>query len=347
MRISLGRLADLTAARLAGDAAVEVTGAAGLLEAGPEDVSFLENPKYAGHVLSSKAAAVFLPPVAEKVPGGPPNRLYMDRPRWGYTKVLELLYQEKWRPEPPLVSPKADIHFEAKLGKDVAVGPFTVIKGRTLVGERTRIGAQCFIGYNARVGKDCLLHPGVHIGDYCEVGDRVILQPGAVIGSDGFGYDTDPGTGVHRKIPQVGRVVLEDDVEVGANTTVDRATTGETRVGAGTKVDNLVQLGHNVTTGRDCLIISQVGVAGSVKLGHRVVLAGQAGIAGHLSIGDGAVVTAQTGVMSDVPPKAVLFGSPGRPHREAFKLQALFSRLPELFDKVKELEKKLGASAGK
>lgn len=336
MKISLGRLAELTGARLAGDGDVEVTGAAGLLEAGPSDVSFLENPKYGEHVLVSKAAAVFLPPLAEKVPGGPANRLYMDRPRWGYTKVLELIYQEKWKPEPPLLSPKADIHFEAKLGKDVAVGPFTVLKGRTLVGERTRIASQCFIGYNARIGKDCILHPGVHIGDYCEVGDRVILQPGAVIGSDGFGYDTDPQTGAHRKIPQVGRVVLEDDVEIGANVTIDRATTGETRIGAGTKVDNLVQFGHNVTTGRNCLIISQVGVAGSTKIGHQVVLAGQAGVAGHISIGDGAVITAQTGVMSDVPPKTVLFGSPARPHREAMKLQAIFGKLPAMYEAFKK-----------
>ena len=336
MKLTLGKIAKLTGARLAGDAGVEITGAAGLLEAGPEDVSFLENQKYAAHVAASKAAAVFLPLVAEKTPGGPANRLYMDRPRWGYTKVLELIFQEKWKPEPVVQSPKAEIHFEAKLGKDVAVGPFTVVKGRTLVGDRTRIGSNCYVGYNARIGKDCLLHPGSYVGDYCELGDRVILQPGAVVGSDGFGYDTDPQTGVHHKIPQVGRVVLEDDVEIGANATLDRATTGETRIGAGTKIDNLVQLGHNVVVGRNGLIISQVGVAGSTKIGHQVILAGQSGIAGHISIGDGAVVTAQTGVMSDVPPKAVLFGTPSRPHREAMKLQVLFSKLPEMYEAFKK-----------
>lgn len=336
MKISLGRLAEHAGARLTGNADLEVTGAAGLLEAGPNDVSFLENPKYAAHVLSSKAAAVFLSPEAERVPGGPANRLYMERPRWGYMKVLELIFAEKWKPEPPILSPKADIHFEAKLGRDVAVGAFTVLKGRTLVGDRTRIGAQCYIGYNARIGKDCLLHPGVYVGDYCEVGDRVILQPGAVIGSDGFGYDTDPKTGTHHKIPQVGRVILEDDVEIGANVAIDRATTGETRVGAGTKVDNLVQLGHNVVTGRNCLIISQVGVAGSTKIGHQVVLAGQAGVAGHIAIGDGAVVAAQTGVMNDVPPKTLIFGTPARPHREAMKLQAIFGRLPEMYESFKK-----------
>lgn len=336
MKITLGRLVELTGARLEGDPAVEITGAAGLLEAGPSEVSFLENPKYAEQALASKAAAVFLSKNSDLAPGGPANRLYADRPRWGYAQVLAAIHQEKWRPEPPVVSPKADVHFEAKLGRDVAVGPFAVIKGRTLVGERTRIGAGCHIGFNARIGKDCLLHPRVHIGDYCEVGDRVIIHPGAVIGSDGYGYDTDPKTGRHDKIQQVGRVVLEDDVEVGANTTIDRAVTGETRVGAGTKIDNLVQLGHNVVVGRNCLIISQVGLAGSTQVGNQVILAGQVGVAGHLKIGDGAVITAQSGIMSDVPAKAVLFGSPARPHREAMRLQAIFSKLPELYNTLKK-----------
>lgn len=342
MNITLGKIAELTGARLAGDPDAVVTGAAGLLEAGPAEVSFLENQKYAAHVTASKAVAVFLAPAAEKIPGGPANRLYAERPRAAYAQLLELIYQEKWKPEPAIVSQKAEVHFEAKLGKDVAVGPFTVIKGRTLVGDRTRIGANCYVGHNARIGKDCLIHPRAYIGDYCELGDRVILQPGAVVGSDGYGYETDPKTGKHHKIQQVGRVVLEEDVEVGANTTIDRAATGETRIGAGTKIDNLVQLGHNVVTGRNCLIISQVGVAGSTKVGNQVVLAGQVGVAGHISIGDGAVITAQTGVMSDVPAKAILFGSPARPHREAMKLQALLGKLPELFDTVKKAKALIG-----
>ncbi|MBI3300049.1 MAG: UDP-3-O-(3-hydroxymyristoyl)glucosamine N-acyltransferase [Elusimicrobia bacterium] len=336
MRITLGELASRTGARLEGDPAVEVTGAAGLLEAGPGDVSFLENPKYADRVAASKAAAVFLPATAKLAAGGPANRLLSERPRWGYSQVLQMIHEDKWKPEPAGLSPKAEIHFEAKLGKDVAVGPFTVVRGRTLVGDRTRIGPNCHVGHNARIGKDCILHPGAYVGDYCELGDRVILQPGAVIGSDGYGYDTDMKTGRHEKIPQVGRVVLEDDVEVGANSTIDRAATGETRIGAGTKIDNLVQIGHNVVTGRNCLIISQVGLAGSTKVGHQVILAGQVGVAGHLSIGDGAVIGAQSGIMSDVPPKAVLFGSPARPHREAMKLQAIFSKLPELYGALKK-----------
>jgi UDP-3-O-[3-hydroxymyristoyl] glucosamine N-acyltransferase len=165
-----------------------------------------------------------------------------------------------------------------------------------------------------------------------------------VIGADGFGFTTDKKTGRHTKIPQIGNVVIGDGVEIGANTTIDRATLGSTVIESGAQIDNLVQIAHNVKIGRDSVVVSQVGVAGSTSVGRNVILAGQAGVAGHLTIGDGAVVSAQTGVMSDVPAKAILFGSPGRPHREAFKLQALYGRLPELNDRLKELEKKLGAT---
>lgn len=341
MKMTLRDISKLTGSRLVGDPECEIEGAAGLAEAASKDVAFLENPKYADQVLASRAGAVFLPPAAEQTPGGPPNRLYSEAPRWAYAQVLDVIFKERWKAIPPVLSTKADIHFEAKLGKDVDVGPFTVIKRYATVGERTRIGAQCYIGNSVRIGKDCLIHPRVVIQDYCELGDRVIVHPGSVIGSDGYGYWTDPKTGQHSKVAQVGNVVVEDDVELGACVTLDRATTGETRIGAGTKIDNLVQVGHNCTTGRNCLIIAQAGVAGSTKLGHQVVLAGQAGLAGHLSVGDGAVISAQTGVMSDVPAKAVMFGSPARPHREAMKLQAIMSKLPEIYSFIKQARAKL------
>ncbi|MBI5244614.1 MAG: UDP-3-O-(3-hydroxymyristoyl)glucosamine N-acyltransferase [Elusimicrobia bacterium] len=340
MRTTLGEIARLTGAKLSGDAEKAVTGAAGLQEAGPDDVSFLENPKYAEQIARSRAGAVFLPAGAEELPGGPPNRLYSEHPKWCYAQVLALIEKDRRPWEVPAVSEKADVHRDARLGKEVSIGPFAVVGARTLIGDKTSIGAHSIIGYNARVGKDCRIHPNVVVGDFCEVGDRVILHPGAVLGSDGYGYWTDPKTGEHKKIPQIGRVVVENDVEIGSNVSVDRATTGETRIGAGTKIDNLVQIAHNVDIGRNCLIVSQAGIAGSTKIGRRVTLAGQAGIAGHLAIGDGAIITAQTGVMSDVEPKAVLFGSPARPHREAMKLQALFSKLPGMYQTLKELKKK-------
>jgi UDP-3-O-[3-hydroxymyristoyl] glucosamine N-acyltransferase len=221
----------------------------------------------------------------------------------------------------------------------VHVGDFTVVEAGAEIGAGTVLMPQVFVGANAKVGKGCLFYPGVVLRDDCVVGERVILHPGAVIGSDGFGFLTDKKTGKHTKIPQIGNVVVGDGCEIGANTTIDRGAVGSTVITAGTQIDNLVQIGHNVRVGRDCVIVSQTGVAGSTVVGNNVILAGQAGVAGHLHIGDGAVITAQTGVMSDVPPKTVLFGSPGRPHREAFKLQALYGRLPELFEKVKELTK--------
>ncbi|MEK7745135.1 MAG: UDP-3-O-(3-hydroxymyristoyl)glucosamine N-acyltransferase, partial [Elusimicrobiota bacterium] len=285
MRITLGEIAKLTGADLEGDPAFAVTGAAGLEEASEKEVSFLENPKYASLVAASRAGAVFLPPQAKWTPGGPRNRFYSEHPKWCYAQVLMLIDKERARPEAPGISPKAEVHYEARLGKDVTVAPFAVISARTLVGDGTRIGAGSFLGYNVRVGKDCLIYPNVSIGDYCEVGDRVIIHSGTVLGSDGYGFWTDPRTGKHHKIPQIGRVVVEDDVEIGSNVSIDRATTGETRVGAGTKIDNLVQLGHNVVLGRNCLVVSQVGIAGSTEAGDQVILAGQVGLAGHLKIG--------------------------------------------------------------
>ncbi|HVE13149.1 MAG TPA: UDP-3-O-(3-hydroxymyristoyl)glucosamine N-acyltransferase [Elusimicrobiota bacterium] len=337
MNITLAEIAKLTGAELAGSPDAVVTGAAGLAEATDHDISFLENPKYAAQVAASKAAAVILPPAAKGIPGGPANRLYSEHPKRDYAKVLALVEKDRRKPEPAVVSPKADVHNEARLSPGVAVGQFTVIRARAVVGERTQIAPNCTIGYNARVGKDCLIYPNVVIGDHCEIGDRVIIHSGTVLGSDGFGYWTDPKTGQHHKVPQVGKVVLEDDVELGSNVSIDRATTGETRVGAGTKIDNLVQIAHNVRIGRNCIIVSQTGIAGSTRIGNLVTLAGQVGVAGHLVIGDGAIVTAQTGVMSNVEPKAIVFGSPARPHREAMKLQALLSRLPEMYDALKEL----------
>jgi UDP-3-O-[3-hydroxymyristoyl] glucosamine N-acyltransferase len=340
MRMTLGEIAKLTGARLEGDPGAVVDGAAGLTEAGPSHVSFLENPKYASQVTLSRAGAVFLPPSAKDIQGGPKNRLYAEEARWAYAQVLEVIHHEKWRPEPAGVSPKADVHFEARLGKDVSIGAFTVVRGRTIIGDETSIAPQCYIGYNVRIGRGCRIHPRVVVQDYCSIGDRVILHPGVVVGSDGYGYWTDPKTGDHRKVAQVGRVVLEDDVELGANVTIDRATTGETLIGKGTKIDNLVQIGHNVRIGRNGLLVSQVGVSGSTEIGNQVILAGQVGIAGHLKIGDRAVVTAQSGIMSDVPAGSVVFGSPARPHREAMKLQALLSRLPEMFEAFKALHPK-------
>ncbi len=339
MKITLGEIAKLAEAELEGDPQFVIEDAAGVTEAAKTDITFLENPKYAAQAAKSGAGAIFLPKSSKDIIGGPKNRLYTDSPKWAYAQVLKLIYEERWPKEAVITSDKADIHFEARLGKNVSVGAFTVIKGRTLIGDNVKIAPQCYIGYNARIGNDCVIHPQVVINDFCELGDRVVVHPGTIIGGEGYAYDTDRKTGVHRKVHQVGRVILEDDVEIGSNVTIDRAATGATRIGAGTKIDNLVQIAHNVTIGRNGLIISQVGIAGSTNVGDQVTFAGQAGIIGHLSIGDGAIITAQTGVMGDVKPKEILFGSPARPHREAMKLQAIFSKLPDIYSFFKKSKK--------
>lgn len=341
MKMTLAELAKLTGGEPDGDLARAFTGAAGLAEAGPEDVSFLGNQKYARTLATSGAGCVFLPRAAKSTASSAilKDRVYVDDPQWAFAQVLRVIEAENRAAGPAGVHPRAEVHPEARLGANVAVGPFTVIERRAVIEDGASIGSNCFIGGNARVGKDCLLYPNVVVREDCVVGDRAIIHSGTVVGSDGFGFSTDPKTGRHRKIPQIGRVVVEDDVEIGSNVSIDRATVGETRIGSGTKIDNLVQIAHNVQIGRNCFVVSQVGIAGSTQVGNQVILAGQAGLVGHITIGDGAVITAQTGVMGDVEPKAILFGSPARPHREAMKLQALLNKLPEMYETLKGLVK--------
>jgi UDP-3-O-[3-hydroxymyristoyl] glucosamine N-acyltransferase len=341
VRKTVGELAALVGGRAVGDESFMIEGAAGLGEAGPRDISFLGNPKYADAAMASKAGCLLLPPAAEKVPGGPANRILVDDPQYAFSLVLKLV--ESQRPKAAArQDEKASVHFSAKLAAGVSVGPFAVVERDARVGENTSIGAQVYVGEGVTIGRDCKIYPQVVIREGCVIGDRVIIQPGTVIGGDGYGFSTDRKTGRHRKIPQLGNVVVGDDVEIQAGCTIDRATTGSTIIGAGTKIDNLVQIGHNCKTGKDCLLVSQTGIAGSSELGDRVITAGQAGIAGHLKIGDGAIIMAQAGIMSDIEPGKAVFGYPARPHREAFKLQALYGRLPELFDAVKQIKAKLG-----
>lgn len=341
---TVAELAELVGGRADGDLDAVLEGAAELHHAGPKDVSFLGNPKYAEAAAASGAGCLLLPEAAQGAACRAPARIYVSDPQYAFALVLGLI--DSQRPKvAPVLDPKASIHYQARLGPGVAVGAFSVIERGALVGEGTLIGPQCYVGEGARVGRHCRLYPQAVLREGCVLGDRVIVHAGTVIGADGFGFSTDRKTGKHRKIPQIGNVVVGDDVEIGANVTIDRATVGSTRIGAGTKIDNLVQIAHNVQVGKDCLIVSQAGVAGSCVLGDRVILAGQAGLAGHLKVGDGAIVMAQTGVMADIDKGAVMFGYPARPRREAFKLQALYGRLPEIYEAVRGLCEKAGLPA--
>lgn len=341
---TVAEIAELVGGKAEGELSAVIEGASTLQEAGPKDISFLGNPKYAQAAAASAAGCLLLPVAnrgaADAAGCAAAGRIYVDDPQYAFSQILAFI--EKHRPSPPAVmDAMSSIHHQARLSAGVSVGAYSVVARDAVIGEDTRIGPQCYIGENARIGRNCRLYPQVVIRENCVVGDRAIIHSGTVIGADGFGFTTDRKTGKHRKIPQLGNVVISDDVEIGANVTIDRATIGSTVVGSGTKIDNLVQLAHNVQVGKDCFLVSQSGVAGSSELGDRVILAGQAGVAGHLRIADGAIIMAQTGVMSDVDKNQIMFGYPAKPRWEAFKLQALYAKLPEIYEAVKEFKKKL------
>ena len=320
---------------LRGDGDVDVRRVCGIEAAGPGDLTFVSNPRYVPRLATTRASAVIVAPDLET----PLPSLLAANPYLAFARAVALLHP----PQPPSagVHPTAAVDPSAELGEGVHVGALAVVGPRVRVGARTVIHPHVVLYPEVEIGEDCLLHSGVQVRERCRLGRRVILQNGAVIGADGFGFAKDD-EGRYQKILQVGTVVLEDDVEIGALTAVDRAALGETRIGRGTKIDNLVQVGHSVTIGRDSVIAGQVGIAGSTKVGDRVVLAGQVGIVGHIAIGDGAIVTAQTGVPGDVEPGAVISGSPALDNRAWLKSIAVFARLPELQKRVRELERRLG-----
>jgi UDP-3-O-[3-hydroxymyristoyl] glucosamine N-acyltransferase len=336
--LTTGELAARLDAELEGDASARVTGVADLKAARAGQVSFAGHPKYLPAVAASGATAVIVPKAAQ-VEAPRPALLRVADADAAFAAACAL-----FAPEPVIqprgVHPQAWVSPEAKLGAEVSVGAFAVVEAGADIGDGTTLYPQTYVGHGAKLGRDCLLYPLASIRERCVLGDRVILHNGAVIGSDGFGYTVD-AQGVRTKIPQTGIVVLEDDVEIGANATIDRARFGETRVGKGTKVDNLVQIAHNCVIGDHSVLCSQVGLAGTTTLGRHVICAGQAGLAGHLTIGDGAVIGAQAGVPKDLPGGQMYLGAPAVPRLEFGKSLAHVASLPKLKDKLKELEKRL------
>jgi UDP-3-O-[3-hydroxymyristoyl] glucosamine N-acyltransferase len=332
--VKLRELAERLGCELRGDGGVEIAGVAGLEQAGPGDLTFLANPRYASHLATTRAAAVVLAPGHE----APLPSLVSENPYLAFARAVSLV-RPPARPAPG-VHPSAQVDPTAVLGEDVHVGALAVVGKGVRLGARSAIHPHVVLYEGVEVGEDCVLHSGAQVRERCRLGNRVVVQNGAVIGGDGFGFARD-GEGRHHKFPQVGIVVVEDDVEIGALTAVDRAALGETRIGRGTKLDNLVQVGHSVTIGEDSVLAGQAGIAGSTRIGSRVTLAGQVGVAGHLTIGDGVIATAQTGIPGSVEKGLVVSGYPAIENRAWLKSSAVFAKLPDLQKRLRALERKV------
>jgi len=331
----LRELAEKLGCRLVGDGEVEVRGLTSVDEAGEGDLTFVATPRHLAKVESTRASAVIL---REGGPSCSKPALLTADPYLAFIQALHLFYPPDL--SLPGIHPSSIVHPRVRLGAGVSVGPLSCIEEGVSIGQRSVIGAQVYIGKDSSLGADCHVYPQVVIRERVEIGDRVIIHGGAVIGSDGFGYLKGRG-GARVKIPQVGQVVLEDDVEIGANVTIDRATMGKTRIQRGTKIDNLVQIAHNVTVGEDTVIVAMSGISGSTKIGDRVTLAGQVGIVDHVEIGNDVTVGAQSGVTKDVPPGTVVLGSPAVPHQEFKRQNAAVHRLPRLLKTVQTIEDRL------
>jgi UDP-3-O-[3-hydroxymyristoyl] glucosamine N-acyltransferase len=333
--LKLREIADRLGCRLEGDQDIDILRVTGLQDAGAGDLTFFTNSKYAADLKRTRASAVIAGP---DVNGAPCAVLRTAHPYLAFANAVAL-FADPWTP-PSGVHRLADVAEGATVDPSASVASFVVIEDGARVGARTIIHPHVTIARGARVGTDCVIHSHVSVRERVEIGNRVIIQDGAVVGSDGFGFARDEG-GTHHKIPQVGGVTVEDDVEIGANATIDRPAVGETRIGAGSKIDNLVQVAHGVTIGRNVLLAAQVGIAGSTTIEDSVTLAGQVGVAGHITIGKGTIATAQTGVPNSVDPGSFISGYPAINNRDWLRASAVFRRLPDLRRTLLDLETRL------
>lgn len=334
VRKTLQELADYLGGTLAGDGSREIVGVASLDDATDSQITFLANPRYAPKVASTRAGAVILPPGAERHGH---NAIVVSNPYLAFARLLTLFYVAPRAARGVMAG--AHVGRGVKLGSEVTIHPGAVVGDNVTIGDRVTLHPGAVLYEGVTVGDDVTLHANVTVYQGCRIGNRVTIHGGTVIGSDGFGYAPD-GDGWY-KIPQLGNVVIEDDVEIGANAAIDRAALASTVIGKGAKIDNLVMIAHNCVIGENCMIVSQVGISGSTKLGRRVTLGGQVGVAGHLEIGDNAMVGAKSGVPGNVPSGTIVSGIPAFDHREWLRASAVVPKLPEMKRAVAALEKRL------
>jgi UDP-3-O-[3-hydroxymyristoyl] glucosamine N-acyltransferase len=334
MKKELKELAEWVEGVVVGDGKIEISGVAGIEEARAGEITFVANPKYLPNLNKTNASAVI---VSKEVTQANKPLLCVTNPQLAFAKILILFSQKPYQPKG--IDPHAWVSRTARLGKDLTVYPFVCIGERCSIGDRVTLYPGVSVGEDSSIGEDSILYPNVSVYSGTIIGNRVILHSGVVVGSDGFRYEKEGRKNL--KIPQLGIAEIEDDVEVGANTTIDRAAFGKTIIRRGVKIDNLVMVAHNVVIGEDSVIISQVGISGSTKIGSNVILAGQVGLVGHIEIGDNVMVGAQSGVTHDLPSNQAYVGSPALPHREFLRAAALFPKLPEMRKTLLDLEKRI------
>ena len=334
MKKKLKELAEWVDGTVVGDGEIEISGVASIEEAQVGEITFIANPKYLSKLKGTNASAII---VSKEVIQADKPLLCVIHPHLAFAKILTLFFCKPYQPKG--IDPNTWISPTAKLGKDLTLHPFVCIGDRCSIGDRVTLYPGVYVGEDSAIGEDSILYSNVSVYSGAVVGKRVILHSGVVVGGDGFGYVKEGKKNV--KIPQVGRVEIEDDVEIGANSTIDRAALGKTIIRRGAKIDNLVQVAHNVVIGEDTILCAQVGISGSTKIGNNVTLAGQVGVVDHVEIGDNVIVGAQAGVMNDLPANQAYVGTPSYPHREYLRMVAAFPKLPEMRKTLIEIAKRL------
>ncbi|MDR0486431.1 MAG: UDP-3-O-(3-hydroxymyristoyl)glucosamine N-acyltransferase [Elusimicrobiota bacterium] len=339
MKLTAKEISLLTDGEIIGDDSIIIAGLNGLDKAQKSDISFLGNMKYLSEALKTQAGAIFIQKDLDAAQFKDKTIIKVANPQYAYGILLGIIDRERIESYSPQIHPSSQISDSAELGEDLYIGQNAVIESNAKIGSRSKIFANVYIGRNVKIGADCIIYPNVAIRENVSIGNRVIIQPGAVIGGDGFGFASVDGK--THKIAQIGLVEIGDGVEIGSNTAIDRATVGVTKIGAGTKIDNLVMIAHNVEIGENCLIVAQVGISGSTKIGNNVTIAGQAGIVGHLKIGNNVLISAQSGISGDIADNMRVGGNPMSELNHSIKVRALIRKLPEIYQEIKNLKKSI------